>query len=174
MELGLESQQFAALGLEQSTDRDTGRPTHHFCDVLLVDLFFEHRLLRLQLGESGSCLFDLALQAGQSAESNLGCLLEVGFSFEVSPLILMELLEQADLADGILLVLPMGLHGLALLAEIGQFGADLLGPLHRQRVGLFRQSHLLHLELSNATLDNIDLGRQRIDLDAELRMPPRR
>ena len=39
----------------------------------------------------------------------------------------------------------------------------------RRGVGLLVERHLLDLELEDAALDDVDLGRQRVDLDAQLR-----
>ena len=40
--------------------------------------------------------------------------------------------------------------------------------LLRRRVGLLRQRDLLDLQLQDAALDDVDLGGQRVDLDAQL------
>ena len=42
-------------------------------------------------------------------------------------------------------------------------------PFHRVAVGLLLERELLDLELHDAPLDDVDLGRQRVDLDAQLR-----
>ena len=90
-------------------------------DVLLVDLFLEHALaVRLQLVEAARGLVDLALELGDAAVADLGRLLEVGLALGLGPQRLELLLELADLVDGLLLVVPVGQHRVALLAQVGQ------------------------------------------------------
>src|SRR5438552_1110736 len=77
-------------------------------------------------------------------------------------------LPRADRVDRLLLTLPVLLHLGDLDVERGQLVLQRVEALERGVVGLLRQRHLLDLELEDPPLDDVDLGRQRVDLDAQL------
>src|SRR6266540_51816 len=83
---------------------------HDLGDVLLVDLLLQHLLARLELGQPGRRLLDLALQLGDEAVADLGGAVQVGLALELEPVVLELLLELTDLGDGFFLGLPMCLH----------------------------------------------------------------
>ena len=55
----------------------------------------------------------------------------------------------------------------ASLGDLGQLLVQLGQALGRGRVGLLGQRHLLDLELAHAAGDDVELGRHRVDLDAQ-------
>ena len=61
----------------------------------------------------------------------------------------------------------MGLHGRRLLLQVGQLLLEILEAFPAGGVGLLLQRHLLDLELAHAPLDDVDLGRHGVDLDAQ-------
>ena len=61
----------------------------------------------------------------------------------------------------------MGDHAGLALGELGQLAVEGVEALLRRGVGLLGQRHLLDLELADAALDDVDLGRHRVDLDAQ-------
>ena len=75
----------------------------------------------------------------------------------------------ADLGDRVLLVLPVRDHRVALLGQRRQLLLERVEALRRLLVGLLGQRRLLDLELADAPLDDVDLERHRVDLDAQPR-----
>jgi hypothetical protein len=53
--------------------------------------------------------------------------------------------------------------------ELGQLGLDRIATRHRRLVLLLLQRLALDLELLDAPLDLVDLGRHRVDLDLQAR-----
>ena len=76
-------------------------------------------------------------------------------------------LSDADGRDGVLFVLPVGLHAVGRLAQVGQLFVEPGQPLPGGVVGLLGQRHALDLELADAPVDHVDLGRHGLDLDAQ-------
>ena len=66
-----------------------------------------------------------------------------------------------------LLLLPVGPHRVGLLAQLGQLLGDRVAARGRAGVGLGLQRLLLDLELHDAPLHDVELGRHRVDLDAQ-------
>ncbi len=79
------------------------------------------------------------------------------------------LLQVTHDVDGVLLVLPSGGELGELLAQVGQFGAQLLETLLRGRVLLLGQRHLLDLEAAHQPLDLVDLDGPGVDLHPQPR-----
>ena len=79
-----------------------------------------------------------------------------------------------DAGDRVLLGLPLGLHRGAALAQLGELALERLAARDRRVVGLLGQRGQLDLELQDAAVDLVDLGRQRVDLDAQRARRPRR
>ena len=138
-------------------------------DVLGVDLLLQEGglavLLRLQLGEA-------LLELGDLAVAQLGGALQVGVALgalDLAVRLLEALLDLAHGADRVLLGLPLGLHPRRALAQLGQLALDRLAALLGGLVLLLAQRLALDLELHHAALDLVDLGRQRVDLDPQLR-----
>ena len=74
-----------------------------------------------------------------------------------------------DAADRVLLGLPLRLHRGRALALLGELALDRLAALGGGVVGLLGERGQLDLELHHAAVDLVDLGRQRVDLDAQPR-----
>ncbi len=63
----------------------------------------------------------------------------------------------------------MLLHLVGLGLEAREVLVETLEPLTRRVVGLLRERDLLDLDLTDAPVDDVDLGRHRVDLDAQPR-----
>src|SRR5439155_580085 len=72
-----------------------------------------------------------------------------------------------DLVDRLLLGLPLGLHAVRALTQLGQLALDRLAPGHGRLVLLLGQRLKLDLELHHAPLHLVDLGREGVDLDPQ-------
>ena len=111
---------------------------------------------------------DLALDHGDVAVADLGGLLEVGRRARRSASRARSSCSFAWIArDGVLLGLPVRHHPVALLLQDWQLGVERVEPLLRRVVGLLRERGPLDLELADAALDDVDLERHRVDLDAQ-------
>ncbi len=108
------------------------------------------------------------LELGKLPIADLGRLLEVALAFHLAPLRLELLLQVADGVDGVLLRLPVRLHGGRLLLEVRQLLVQRGQPLLGHDVGFLGQRHALDLQLTDPALDDVDLRRHRVDLDAQL------
>src|SRR5207244_1995433 len=79
------------------------------------------------------------------------------------------LAQLAMLRDAAFFALPLRAQAIALAPEIGKLLFQSLEALTRRAVGLLPQRLALDLELHDAAGDLVELGRQRVDLGAELR-----
>ena len=80
----------------------------------------------------------------------------------------LQLLPQLlHLADGPLLVVPLGFLGVEVVPHVGQLPLDLGQMLPGQLVGLLFQGGLLNLVLDNLPLDDIQLGGHGVHLSAD-------
>ena len=80
------------------------------------------------------------------------------------------LLDLADAAERLLLLLPLRLHAGGLLLQLGELALDLVAALLRRPCpSPSRSACALDLELHDAALHLVDLLRQRVDLDAQPR-----
>ena len=77
------------------------------------------------------------------------------------------LLESARPRDQILFLFPVRLERVGFLANLGQFFFDDGETLLRVRVVFFLQRLLFDFELRGAAFELVDVGRQRVDLDAQ-------
>ena len=148
--------------------RHTGPLADDLGDVFRVDLFLQHAVAQLQLVEVLGGLVDAALELGDAAEADLGRDVEIGLALELGAQLLELLLQRADGVDRLLLVLPVRLHLVHLRVERGELVDDGVEPLLGGGVGLLLQRDLFDLELQDAALHDVDLGGQRVDLDAQL------
>ena len=97
--------------------------------------------------------------------------MQVGFAlgpFGLRLGLLQALLGLADALDRVLLLLPLGLHLLRALIQLGQLGLDRGATLLGRVVLLLSQRGELDLQLHDAAVEFVDLGGQRVDLDADL------
>ena len=164
-----EADELRHLAFHEPADGNTGPLADDLGDVFLVDFFLQHLLVTLKIVERLGGLDDLTFDFGQLAVADLRRLLEIGLALEFETLGLQLLLQPADAVDRVLLALPVRLHPVDLLAQVREFliegGQTFLG----RNVGLLGQRHALDLQLPDASFDDVDLGRHRIDLDAQLR-----
>ena len=119
-----------------------------------------------------SCSRQLGFELGDLAVAQLGRALQIGVALGalgVAVRLLESLLRFADRGDRLLLGLPAGLHLAGALAQVRQLALDRLAARDRRIVTLLLQRVQLDLELLDAALDLVDLGRHRVDLDAEAR-----
>ena len=173
----LHADELGHLALHQAADRDPRPLGDDLGDVLLVDLFLQHRLVGLQLVEPRGLRLDVGLELAHRPVAELRGAIEVALA--LGPLGLgarglEPLLDLADLGDGVLLVLPAGDHRVAVLGQLRQLlldrGEALPGDLVAgPALDLAVQRGLLDLELADAPLDDVDLERHRVDLDAQAR-----
>ena len=115
---------------------------------------------------------DLASRARASCRSAAARPLEVALALgalRFAARVLELLLEGADLGDRVLLVLPVRDLRVALLGELRELRLDRGEPSLRLLVCLLGERGLLDLELADAALDDVDLERHRVDLDAQAR-----
>ena len=129
MELGLEILELVHLALHHLGDRHARPLGDHVGDLLGRDLLLEDAagllLLRERLGRG----VVVALERGDGRVAQLGGLGEVAVARGALHLALGVLdlgLEVLDVVDGLLLVLPVGLHAVKLLAGGGYLAAQLL------------------------------------------------
>ena len=167
-----EPHQLRHLAFHQPRDGDTRPLGDDLGDVFLVDLFLQHGAVALHVFETRRERIDFALQHRDVPVAQLRGALEVAVTlgslrFELRLLEARVRLLHRD--DGVLLGLPVRDHAVALLLQRREVGFERLQPAARRVVGLLRQSRALDLELADAALDDVDLERHRVDLDAEPR-----
>ena len=165
-------EQFLNLAFEHLRNRDAGPFRDDFGDVFGVDLFLEHLLIFLQLGELSVRLFQILLQLGQSAVAQLGGAVQITFALR---LLLFDLgrfelfLERANALDRFLFVLPVGFETARGFVQIFDLAFQLRQPLFGRFVFLAFERLALDFELENFTLHLVDFDRHAVDLDAQPR-----
>ena len=164
----LELDELAHLAFHQPADGDARPLADDLGDVFGVDLFLQHPVAGLQLVEMLRGLGDAPLELGHAPVANLGGDSEIGLALELMTELAELLLQRTDGIDRLLLALPVLLHLVHLGVERGELVDQRVETLLRRRVGLLLQRDLLDLELQDPALDDVDLGRQRVDLDAQL------
>ena len=120
VQLVLHADELLHLALHEARHRDAGPLRHDLGDVLLVDLFLQHRVTALELVEAIGANLDLRVEIAHRAVAKLGGALEVAVALGllgVGARGLERLLALADRADRVLLELPLRDHGVALLVE---------------------------------------------------------
>ncbi len=167
-----EAHELRELAFHQPRDRDPGPLGDDLGDVLLVDLFLQHRAVALELAESRGHGLELALDHGNVAVAQLGRALEITVTlgpFRVEARLLEAFLAGLNRRDRIFLGLPVHDHAVAVFAQRLQLVVERLEPLLARVVGLLGQRGPLDLELADAPLDHVDLERHRVDLDPQPR-----
>ncbi len=170
-QLVLDVEELLDLALEHPGDGDAGPLRHDLGHVLRVDLLLQHALGLLELGQRAVLLLEVLLEARQRPVADLRRLAKVSLLRRLLGLearLLDLLLEGADAADGLLLLLPVGLHGRRTLLQVGGLPLDLAEALLRGLVLLLLQRRSLDLELDQLAVDLVDLGRKGVDLDAQV------
>src|SRR5665648_227100 len=108
---------------------------------------------------------ELERELGNAPVAQLSRSFQIGFSLGAlgfRPGLFDLLFAPTDLLDGLLLGLPVGLHGVGLLPQLGKLRLDGVPPVHRGRVDLLLQRLPFDLQLLHAPLDLVDLRRHRI------------
>src|SRR5690606_17464584 len=166
----VQPQQALLLGLHHPRDGNARPPRDDFGNVLRVDFLLQELALALQLLQPRLGCGQLLLGLRDFAVLDLRGPREVRAPLRPLHLDLQlvdVLLQLADALDLRLLGLPARLHAAHALAQIRQLLVDALAPLDRALLLLLRERGPLDLELHDATLDLVDLLRQRVDLDAQ-------
>jgi hypothetical protein len=173
VELLLEPDELGGLGLDEAADRDAGPAGHDLRDLLLGDLLLEQALaLGPQALEPLLGGLELALQLRGTAVAQLGGAGEVTVPLGRGGLLadLLELLLRGlQRADRLLLLLPPRAHPGVALPQVRELRLEVVEACPG-RVGLLLlQAHALDLELPDASVDLVDLRRERVDRDAQPR-----
>src|SRR6267143_394939 len=162
-QLFLELEQPLLVRLEHLGDGNAGPFGDDLGDVLRVHLFLQVLPFLLDLGEPLLELLDLLLDLRKPPVADLGRLLQIaaarrqlGFGAQLLELGLL----RPDLLDRVLLRLPLRLHRVRLLAQLGQLLLDLRPALLGRLVLFLGQRLTLDLELHDLALDLVDLLRQ--------------
>ena len=162
--------QLFTFAFQQAADRDASPLGDDAGDVFFVYFFFQHALPAFHFSEILLRGLERLLRFHQQPVTNFGHAVEVGgalgflfFDFQLLDLFL----EGADAGDGFLLGLPACLEVAGTLALLGQVFLDFLQALARVRVVFFLQRLALDFGLENLPLDFVNLGRHRVNLDAE-------
>ena len=173
MQAVLHLHELLAFSLQQAADGDARPACDDLGDVVGVDLLFEeHRRLAASLALLRFVLGDLALELWDLAVAELGGSLQVGVAFGALHLHArrVELLAGlADPGDRLLLGFPLRRHLLLARLELRDLRLDRGTALLGGCVFLLSQRLELDPQLHRAPFDLVDLGRQRVDLDADLR-----
>ena len=147
----LHVQQLLPLALHDSGDRDAGPLADHLGNLLLGDLVAQQVGLLCLLGQL-LLLFQFGFELRQLAVFELRCLVQVIFALGALDLAadLLDLLAQLlHLGDGGLLVVPLGLHRVKLLAQLGKLFGNRFQPLSGEFVLLLFQRRLGNLLLDD-------------------------
>src|SRR5262245_53207574 len=161
-----------AFALEHSRNRNTRPARDHLGDVFRRDLLLQVLRASLGAGELTLGLFQLPLELRDEAVGDLGRFRQIalsrrllGFDARLFDL----LLDLADPAEHLLLLLPLGFHGGGALTQLGQLALELLATLDGGAILFLLERRALDLELHDATLDFVDFLRHRVDFDAKTR-----
>ena len=160
VELLFEVEQFLHLALHELAHRDARPLGDHFGDVVLGDLLAQERFAGVAAGELDLLGGQLAVEFAQGAVFQLGGLVEVVAALGLLDLELHLLdlfLDGTELIDRTLLLLPLGIEGALLLAQIGEFLLKPLQPIAAGGVGFTAERELFHLQLQDAAIEFIDL-----------------
>ncbi len=117
-------------------------------------------------------VLDLLLERRQAAVLQLGRLGVVAAALrplDLDPHLLELFLQLAAGEDRLLFLLPVAREAVLVLLEVGELLLELLQPLLGRLVGLLLERLALDLELHDAPLDLVELGRHRVDLHAQAR-----
>ena len=117
-------------------------------------------------------VLDLLLERRQPAVLQLGGLGVVPATLralDLDPHLFELFLQLAAGEDRLFFLLPVAREAVLVLLEIGQLLFELLQPFLGGLVGLLLQRLTLDLELHDAPLDLVELGRHRVDLHAQAR-----
>src|SRR5438132_12260636 len=124
----------------------------------------------LQLAQPRLLLLEPALQLVQLSVAQLGGTPEVGGALSTLGIVLHLLHALLDLGDGgerALLLLPARAQTCRALLQVCELALQRRETLLGRLVRFLAQRLALDLELTDLTLDDVELGGQRVDLDAQ-------
>ena len=151
-------QELLAFALQQLRYRDARPPGHHLGDLVLAHVVPEERILLF--GGLALLAFQLLLELGELPVFQGRSLVEVVLVLGLFDLLLdgFDLLpELLNLVDALLLVLPVGLHGVEGVPEGGELLADLHQVFEGRLIGLLAEGRLLDLQLHDLPGDLVHL-----------------
>ena len=167
----LHVEQLLDLALQQAADGDAGPGGDHLGHVLLVDLLLQHPAALLLLGQLVVGGLERPLQLGQGAEAQPRRALEVGLALGALQLLARGLDLALDVADALAIVAFSCSQWARIASASSRSAASSSAIASRRaaerRVGLGLQRLLLDLELHDPPLHDVELGRHRVDLDAQ-------
>ena len=169
MEVVFELDELLHLAFHQSADRHACPARHHLGDVLLGDLFLQHRVLCLDRVELLAGLLEGTFEIGDAAVAELRGLLEIGLAIDLAAELIELFVDGLQRLDGVLLRLPPNGEPGEFLLEVGDLAVEILEPFCGNCVGLLGEGEPLDLNLADASLHDVDLGRHRVDLDPKRR-----
>ena len=161
-----QAQQLLALALHQFLHRDAGPAGHDAGDFLVGHAVAQQAALLL-LGGQFLLLGQLFLQVWQLAVlqlAGLGVIAVAGGFFDLGLGGFHLGAQVLHLADGVLLVLPLGLLAVKAVPQLGQLLLQRGQPLPGKLVGLLLQAGLLDLQLGDAAVQIVQLGGHRVHL----------
>ncbi len=157
------------FAFEHLRDGNSGPLGDDAGDVFFVDFFFQHAFAALAfhlLGKLGQLLLRLRNQAVTDlCHALVVALAFFGLLFDLELLDLF--FEGANARDEIFFLLPVRFERVRFLANLGEFFFNNPQTLPRIRVVFFLERLLFDFELRRAAFELIDVGRQRVDLDAQ-------
>ena len=162
MEDVLHPHQLGHLAFEQAAHGHARPFGHHLGDVFLVDLLLEHLVAGLELLEVLGRLVDAARKLGYLAVPDLGRLGQLAVALVALGLAAerLHLLFQVVYGrDGVFFALPVSLHAVGRLTQVGQLFVQLGQAFPGGVVGLLGQRDAFDLELADPPLDHVDLCR---------------
>ena len=164
--------QLLDLALQHLGHGNAGPFRDNLCNVLFVDLFFQHPLVLLNLVQTSVRIFQPAFQLLDLSITDFRhprvIALTLGLLLFHARLLNL-LLQGADRLNQFLLALPPQLHLGGFFAKLAQFLFDQRQPLAGRRVVFLAQRLALDLQLNDLALHRLQIRRQRIDLHAQAR-----
>ena len=174
----LDAEQLLHLAFEHLVERHARPSRDDLGDVLLAHLFLEQRVVALHLDEAGLLLLERALQLVELAVAKLGGAAEVTHLLGAIRLVahlLHALLDRREWRRAHPSPAPSASRSpRAALLQVGELALEPSEAFLGSRVRLLAQRLALDLELADLAFDDVELGRQRVDLDAQLATRPRR
>ena len=164
-----EMQQLVAFALHQSCGRDTRPALDDLGNFLLRDLVAEQTRLLAALRQF-FLLLQLLFRFGQIAVLQLRGLFEIVTlfgRFNIAVDLLDAFAQLLHAADSVLLIFPLGLHGVERFALFGQFLLQLRQPRLGKLVVLVLERCFLDLHLDDLAVDDVQLGRHGVHFRAD-------
>ncbi|CAM5676624.1 hypothetical protein SGRIM119S_02326 [Streptomyces griseorubiginosus] len=166
----VQAQQLLAFALLETGHGDAGPGGDDLGDLLLRDDLAQQPVLALFGGQLLLLGRQPAFQVLESAVAEFGGAVEVVDAFGLLRLVagLFQFLAQLlHPADGLPLGLPLGVFGVGLAAQVGQFPAQFLQAGFAGGVGLLGQGRLLDLQAGHPAGDLVEFGGHGVDLGAQ-------